>query len=203
MTEVAAVVLAAGSSSRMGCNKLLLMVEGETLVRRAARAAVSAGLHPVFVILGHQAEQVGTELAGLPVRPLINLQHRQGVRTSLQEGVRAAAAAGVEALVVVLADMPFVAASMLETVVARHRETGAPLVLSRYGDVDAPPILYQRSLFDELLAIPEGQDARPVVRRHRDEAAVVPWPPQALKDVDVPGDYEQVQTMAPGLAHPP
>jgi molybdenum cofactor cytidylyltransferase len=203
MSGIAAVILAAGSSSRMGQNKLLLEVEGETLVRRAARAAVSAGLEPVLVVLGHQAEQVGTELAGLPVTPVINLRYAEGVRTSLQAGVGAAAAAGAEALVVVLADMPFVAASMLETLVAQHRETGARLVVSHYGDVDAPPILYARSLFDELLAIPEGQDARPVVRRHRAEAAVVPWPPLALKDVDVPEDYDEVRTMAPGVTHPP
>ena len=127
--RVAGVVLAAGLSTRMGRNKMLLFLDGETLVRRAARAALAAGLAPVIVVLGHESERVRVELVDLPVVPVVNPRHGEGVRTSLQEGVAAARGAG--ALVVVLADMPFVTASMIETVVARHRETGAPLVVSR------------------------------------------------------------------------
>jgi molybdenum cofactor cytidylyltransferase len=192
----AGLVLAAGSSSRMGHNKLLLAVQGETLVRRAVRAALAGGLDPVIVVLGHQAEQVRAELDGLPCETVLNPQHAEGVRTSLQAGVARAGAA--EALVVVLADMPFVTAAMIQAVVARHHQTRAPLVVSSYGDVDAPPILYHRSLFGELLSIPEGRCAKQVVRRHRAEAAVVSWPEAALRDVDVAEDYEQVRAQLPG-----
>src|SRR5439155_19289259 len=148
---VAGVVLAAGTSSRMGRNKLLLELGGETVVRRAVRAAVGARLDPVLVVLGHEAERVAAELAGLPCLTLLNPRFGEGVRTSLQAGVaRAAECAG--ALVVVLADMPFVTAEMIEAVTARYRATRSPLVVSHYGDdVDAPPILYDRSLFAELL----------------------------------------------------
>jgi len=196
---IAGVVLAAGSSTRMGHNKLLLELAGETLVRRAVRAAVTARLDPVIVVLGHEAERVGAQLDGLPCLPLLNPRFGEGVRTSLQAGVtRAAESAG--ALVVVLADMPFVTAEMIESVVARYRESGAPLVVSHYGDdVDAPPILYDRSLFAELLAIPEDRCAKQVVRRHRGEAAVVTWPAQALRDVDIPEDYEEVRAQLSNL----
>ena len=70
---------------------------------------------------------------------------------------------------------------------SRH---GAPLVVSHYGDVQAPPTLYARALFEELLSIPGERCAKQVVRRHEHEAEVVAWPVTALRDIDVPADYE-------------
>jgi molybdenum cofactor cytidylyltransferase len=191
--SIAAVVLAAGSSTRMGHNKLLLPLDGETLVRRAARAAAGAGLDPVIVVLGHEAERVRAELGGLPCLPVVNPHHEQGQRTSLQLGVTEAAARGASALVVILADMPFVTAEMIAAVAARHRQTGASLVVSSYGEVDAPPILYGRSLYGELLAIPPDRCAKQVVRRHRGEAESVAWPEAALRDIDHPEDYRDAR----------
>lgn len=189
---VAAVVLAAGSSTRMGRNKLLLEIDGEPMARRAVRAALEAGLDPVIVVLGHEADRVRGALLGLSCSPVVNHEHAQGMRTSLQRGIeRAAQAAG--AAVVVLADMPFVSAPMLAALVERQRRTGAPVVVSRYGEVDAPPTLYDRSLFPEILALTGDQCGKGVARRHAAEAAVVAWSKDALRDVDVPQDYESVR----------
>lgn len=187
--RVAAVVLAAGSSTRMGRNKLLLDLGGETIVRRAVRAAAGAGVDQVVVVLGHEEPRVRAELEGLPCTPIVNPDHAEGAGTSVRTGVRQVAA-GADAIVVVLADMPFVTAEMIATLVQRYRETGAPLVASHYGDVQAPPTLYDRALFEELLAIPGERCAKQVVRRHENEAVVVAWPESALRDIDVPADYE-------------
>jgi molybdenum cofactor cytidylyltransferase len=190
--RVAAVILAAGSSTRMGRNKLLLDLGGETLVRRAARAAVGAGVDRVVVVLGHEEPRVRAELDGLPCTPVGNPDHAQGAGTSVRTGVRQVAA-DADAIVVVLADMPFVTAEMIATLVQRYRETGAPLVVSHYGDVQAPPTLYDRALFEELLSIPGERCAKQVVRRHEGEAVVVAWPESALRDIDVPADYEDAR----------
>jgi molybdenum cofactor cytidylyltransferase len=190
--RVAAVVLAAGSSSRMGRNKLLLDLGGETMVRRAVRAAIGGGVDEVVVVLGHDEQLVRAELAGLPCTPVVNPDHAEGAGTSVRTGVRQVAAVA-DALVVVLADMPYVTAEMIATLVARYRETRAPLVASHYGAVQAPPTLYDRALFEELLSIPGERCAKQVVRRHEQEAAVVSWPESALRDVDVPADYEGVR----------
>jgi molybdenum cofactor cytidylyltransferase len=193
---VAAVVLAAGSSTRMGRNKLLLELDGESVVRRAVRAAVLSGVDRVVVVLGHEEARVRAELIGLPCRTIVNPDHAQGVGTSVQAGVREAADAG--AVVVVLADMPFVTAGMITALVERYRATGAPVVASHYGDVQAPPTLYDRALFAELLSIPGERCAKQVVRRHEHEAAVVDWPVDALKDIDVPADYEGIRAHLAG-----
>jgi molybdenum cofactor cytidylyltransferase len=190
--RVGGVVLAAGSSQRLGQNKLLLPLGGETVVRRAVTSALDAGLGPVAVVLGHEADLVRRALAGLPCRIVLNEKHAIGVGSSVRAGV-AAIAAEVDALVVVLADMPFVTAAMIEAVIAQKRATGAALVVSRYGEVDAPPMLYDRALFAELLGIADDQCAKQVVRRHRAEAAAVEWPEGALRDIDVVEDYEHAR----------
>jgi len=187
--RVAAVVLAAGSSTRMGRNKLLLDLGGETLVRRAVRAAVGAGVDQVVVVLGHEEPRVRAELDGLACSPVVNPDHAEGAGTSVRTGIRQVAA-GMDAIVVVLADMPFVTAEMIATLVQRYRDTRPPLVASHYGDVQAPPTLYDRALFEELLQIPGERCAKQVVRRHENEAIVVAWPESALRDIDVPADYE-------------
>ena len=193
-TRVTAVVLAAGSSRRMVRNKLMLEVDGETLVRRAVRTATEAGLDEVVVVLGHEAGVVGAALAGLPCVTVVNHEHAQGAGTSIRAGLGRAGA--VDAVVLVLADMPFVTAEMIAAVARRYRETSAPLVLSRYGPAQAPPTLFARPLLGELRALGGERGAKDVARRHEREAEVVSWPETALRDVDRPADYEFLRTKA-------
>jgi len=199
MPSVAAVLLAAGSSTRMGENKLLLSIDGQTVVARAARAAAAAGLDPIVVVLGHEAERVRAALDGLACQTVINPDHARGKGTSLQAGVReVAASSAADAAVVMLADMPFITAEMLAEVAARYRagtDAGAPppMVVSRYGDVNAPPILYDRALWDELLGLPAEACGKEMVRRHRHEAVTLSWPEAALTDIDRPEDYARVR----------
>ena len=189
---VAGVVLAAGSSRRMGRNKLLFDLGGETVVRRAVRTAQRAGLDPLVVVLGHETDAVRAALASLPCQFVMNPRHAEGMDSSVCVGI-AALPPGVAAGVVLLADMPFVTAEMITTLVERYRSGDASLVLSEYDGIQAPPTLFDRSLFAEL-AGPEGRGCgKRVRRRHADQATVVAWPAAALADLDVPEDYERVK----------
>jgi len=89
-----------------------------------------------------------------------------------------------------------VTSAMLSGLVARYRATGAPLVLSEYGEVHAPPTLYRRLLFAELQALPGGSCGGQVVKRHRTEAEILSWPAEALFDVDRPEDYARLRSLA-------
>ncbi len=186
--DVGCVLLAAGTSSRMGKNKLFLEIDSETVLRRAVRTAVAAGLDPVLVALGHESDRARAEPEGLPCLTLINPRYAEGISTSLRAAIstlpkRAAAA------VVMLADMPLVTAAMLRELVGRWR--GEPLVVSLFGDVVAPPILYARSLFPELCALDGNGCGKRVIKQHRAQAAEVRWPKSALQDLDVPEDLER------------
>jgi molybdenum cofactor cytidylyltransferase len=190
---VAGVVLAAGASTRLGRNKLFLDIEGESLLRRTVQRVASAGLDPVVVVLGHEAERARAELSGLQCRPIVNPDYALGVNSSLRAGI--AAVSDSLAAVVVLADMPFVTTEMIATLVERYRTGEAPLVISDYGGVNAPPMLYDQRFFDELRTMQGEGCGKQVVKRHRGEAVSVSWPAEALTDLDVPDDYERVRAM--------
>ena len=190
---VAGIVLAAGASTRLGRNKLFLELEGESLLRRAVRRVSNAGLDPVVVVLGYEADRAREELAGLRCVPIVNADYVRGVNSSVRAGIMAVSPA--TAAVVVLADMPFVTTAMIATLVDRYRTSAAPLVISDYGGVNAPPMLYNRSLFDELMSMQGEGCGKQVVKRHRDEALTVSWPPEGLTDLDLPEDYERVKAL--------
>lgn len=193
VTGVTGIVLAAGSSSRLGRNKLLVEVEGEALVRRTVRRTIAAGLDPVLVVVGFEADRVVAALADLPCRPVVNGEFAGGQATSFAAGI-AAVPDQAAAAVVVLADMPRVTADMIAALVERHRETAALVVSSDYGGVPAPPTLYDRALFAELAAAAGPECARRAIARHPDRALTVSWPAAALGDLDVETDFEQLRT---------
>jgi molybdenum cofactor cytidylyltransferase len=191
--SIAGVLLAAGSSSRMGgANKLLLPLEGESLLRRAVRRGIAAGLDPLIVVLGHEADRARGELSGLPVLPVVNAEYARGVNGSLRAGIAAVPASAAGAIVL-LADMPFVTEEMIRGVAARFGDSGPPLVVSDYGGVQAPPTLYGRGLFAEILSLDDGEGGgKAVVARNLAAAEVVSWPPSRLRDLDRVEDWEGV-----------
>jgi len=192
--NVAGILLAAGTSSRMGSNKLLFDLQGETVLRQAAKRALAGGLSPLVVVLGHESDKAARELEGLPCEWALNPLYQQGINTSLKSGVMAVQGFKAQAAMVLLADMPFVTSEMIAEMIARYRTSTAPLVISDYEGVNAPPMVYDRSLFTELLMMTEEGCGRQVVKRHRSEAEVVPWPVAALADLDVPEDYARVKS---------
>jgi molybdenum cofactor cytidylyltransferase len=194
--NIAGVVLAAGSSTRMGRNKLLFELDGETVVRRAVRTALAARLDPVIVVLGHEVDKVRALLTDLPCRFVVNADHATGMNSSVCAGI-GAVPAQAPAAVVMLADMPFVSAAMIATLVDQYRSSDALLLASEYGTgsdaVKAPPTLFDRGLFAELMGEEGRGCAKRMQRRHPGRTLVASWPAAALVDLDVPGDYDRVQ----------
>jgi molybdenum cofactor cytidylyltransferase len=176
----------------MGSNKLLLDVEGEPMVRRTVRRALDAGCTPVVVVTGHESERVRAALVGLEVVCVASSDPTGPTSASLHAGLRALPAECQET-VVMLADMVQVSATMVRDLIAAAAETPAPLVVSQYGEVNAPPLLFRRALWPELLAWTGEGCGKQVVNAHRAEAVVLTWPEAALQDVDTPADYEAVK----------
>jgi molybdenum cofactor cytidylyltransferase len=198
--RTAGVVLAAGLSTRMGRNKLLLPLDGEPLVTRAVRTAVAAGLDPVLVVVGHEAARVRAAVDHLPVTAVENPDPARGMHTSLRCGFDALATAPgppPAGAVVLLGDMPLVSPAMVRRLVERWRAAAAPLAISVYGDVVAPPILYGAALFAELRALDGHGCGKRVIRRHRAAALELAWPSWALHDLDEPGDLARLADLLP------
>ena len=167
-------------------------LDGEPLVGRAARCALDAGLSPVVVVLGFEAERVAAAVSELQLETVVNPRYAEGMHQSVRAGLdhlgeRCAAA------VILLADMPLVTAAMLRSIVARFR-AGAPIVTSRYGDVQAPPTLYAREYFPALKSAGPGCGRR-VIRENVHLAAALDWPSELLADVDRPEDLARIREL--------
>ncbi|HUK61785.1 MAG TPA: nucleotidyltransferase family protein, partial [Dongiaceae bacterium] len=160
-----------------------------TLVRRAAERAYNAGVRPIVVVLGHEAERVRTALAGIPCEFAVNPEFTGPTSGSLHLGLQRLADADADAAVVMLADMVHVTHTMIGAVIRAARTNLAPLVVSRYGDVVAPPLLFTRALFPELMAWHGEGCGKQVVMKHLLEAEFIDWDPAALADVDTPEDF--------------
>lgn len=189
--DVGAVILAAGSSSRMGSPKQTLQFRGESLLRRAARAALGAGCRPVVVVTGANAELSRGELAGLDVREVLNIVWETGMASSVRAGVEALAGADVDAVVLMLCDQPHVTSEVISDLVAAHRATGRPVVASTYGGGFGVPALFGRALFAELARLEGAAGARQVIKRHASEAYFLPFPSGEV-DVDTPDDFTRL-----------
>lgn len=183
---ISAVVLAAGASTRMGTQKLLLPLGGEPLVRRAVRQVCDAGFDDVLVVLGSEHEQTLAALEGLHVRHAVNAEYASGMgssfRTAIEHLPESAAA------MFALSDQPFVTTREYRAVLHAYRQHSSPIVSVRYGDVMAPPHLFEREFFPELAQLKHG--ARSVLQRHLDQTLVLQFQPDLLVDIDTPEDYE-------------
>lgn len=186
---VSAVVLAAGASTRMGRQKLLLPVGDEPLIRRVTRAICGAGFDDVLVVLGSDHVRTCAALEGLPIRVALNPDFTTGMGSSFRTAVEHLPDS--EAAMFALADQPFVGTAQYRAVLDTYRQQASAIVSVRYGDVVAPPHLFIREFFPELAALEHG--ARPVLQRHGDRATVLRFPAELLVDMDTPEDYERVK----------
>jgi molybdenum cofactor cytidylyltransferase len=190
---VSAVVLAAGASTRMGTQKLLLPFGSEPLVRRAVRQVCAAGFDEVLVVLGSEHQATLAALDGLPFRHAINMQFASGMGSSFRTAVEHLADS--DAAMFALADQPFVTTNEYRSVLDTYRQHAPPIVSVRYGEVMAPPHLFEREFFPELAKLQHG--ARSVLQRHVERTTVLQFPPDLLVDIDTPEDYDLAKSRLP------
>jgi molybdenum cofactor cytidylyltransferase len=173
--RIAALVLAAGRSTRMGGpNKLLATIDGVPLVRHAAEAALGAGLAEVVVVTGHQGEAISGALSGLGCRFVVNPDFAEGLSTSLKAGL-SALGEDIDAVVVLLGDMPRVSSSLVARLAAAYdpaagRHIVVPVLDGRRGN----PVLWGRRYFPELMRVTGDQGGRAVLAGAPEAVAEVP-----------------------------
>ena len=189
--KIAAVVLAAGSSTRMpGSHKLLEIVDGQPLVAFAAEAALASGVHPVVVVTGHRANEVQ---AALPdgVHVVHNAAHADGLASSLRTALRALPA-DLDGVVVSLGDMPFIRARHFEMLLEAWRP-GAIVVPVRDGR-RGNPVLWSATFIDEMCDLQGDAGAKQIMARYPEAVIELPANDDAvLIDVDDADDLERIR----------
>jgi len=185
MSHVAAIILAAGRGTRFGDElKLLAQIGGKALVRHVAEAAANSTADPVIVVTGYCSNEVEAALHGLPVQILYNALYAQGLSTSLRAGFSALPPT-TRAAVILLGDMPFVKADLIDALVAEWRERGEPAALvptldGRRGN----PVVLSRDLQAMIEDLSGDVGAGSLLRKRSD---VLEWPttdPAVAQDID-------------------
>lgn len=187
---VAGIVLAAGMSTRFGETKQILQWNDTGMAAHCARTAVDAGLDPVIVVLGCEAALVEKTLAGLPVRIAVNPEFEAGQSTSIRYGLDALPPRTAAAMFI-LADQPLVTADTMRSIVEAHRRTFAPACAPVCEGRRGNPVLFDRTLFDELRNLRGDAGGRILLEQHRDRVVSVPADRAVMLDIDTPGDYQQ------------
>ena len=194
--SIGAVILAAGTSQRMGSPKQLLTFNGNSLLRRAVQTALATQCQPVIVVLGAHAERLQTEISDLPVTVVENCLWAEGMGSSIRTGIAALRECSKQAagVVLMLCDQPFVTAQTIDRLISVYEQSQPIAVASEYGGSLGAPALFSRELFAELSALNSAEGARQILKRHREEVLGLAVP-EAIWDVDTPADYERlVQT---------
>jgi molybdenum cofactor cytidylyltransferase len=189
VSGIAAIVLAAGGSTRLGETKQLLKFQGRSLVRHAAEVALDAGCTPTIVVLGANAVACSSEVRNLPVLVTINPDWSTGMASSIHVGLEALQESGamVDAVLFTLCDQPLILAESLRTIMERHRNSGARIVASSYENSLGVPALFAKDLFSDLLSLQGDAGARRVIAAHIGEVIAVSNDAAAL-DIDTPED---------------
>jgi molybdenum cofactor cytidylyltransferase len=185
--SIAAIILAAGRSTRMGSNKLLEELDGKALVRHVADAALGSIARSVWVVSGHEGESVRARLDGLGIRFVHNPDFALGLSTSLKAGVMALPAEA-KGVVVLLGDMPRVTSEVINFVIqAFEAQPQAIAAVPVYQGEWGNPVLLSRSLFGAVAALQGDAGARKLLNGRAGEVLEVPVTSDAiLIDLDTP-----------------
>jgi len=189
--RVAAVVLAAGLSTRMKDNKLLVQIDGQPLVRRVVRSIEASRARPIVVVTGHEHERVTAALAGVDCRIVYNCDFRSGLSTSLRAGV--AAAAECDGAIILLGDMPVVSSFLIDKMTAAFDpDKGRAICVATYNSRRGNPVLFDRRFFPELLMISGDVGARDIVGKYPELVCEVESGNEGpLIDLDTSEDLEE------------
>ena len=186
--RIAAIVLAAGRSTRMGpANKLLQDIDGRPMVARVVDAALASTARPVVVVTGHQAEAVQAALAGRDVTFVHNPDYATGLASSLRHGL-SALPADCDGALVALGDMPRLTAGHLEQLISAFSPVeGRAIIVPTWGGKRGNPVLWAARFFPEMKAVAGDVGARHLIGEHADLVREVESPDDAvLLDVDTP-----------------
>ena len=205
--QTAAIILAAGSSSRMGGgrHKLLLPLHDRPVLAHVLDAVLASQARPIVLVLGHQAEQVRAQIASFATHSdlsiIENTDYLQGMSTSMHLGIQTLQTNGytkssdkeINSTLVLLGDQPLISAQHIDTLIATYRTTGKRIIAATYEGKRGNPILFDASLFPELLEVTGDEGGRSVLERHREEIATVEMGnPLANIDVDTWDSYQRV-----------
>lgn len=194
VAAISGIVLAGGTSSRLGQPKQLLELGGRPVLQHVLDAAARAGLEELIVVLGHAAADVSSAVR-LPAgaRSVFNPDFATGQSSSLKVGLRAASPQAKAALIL-LGDQPRMGTEVIRAIVDAYRKTGALVVQARYRGIPGHPVLLDRGVWAEVEAVEGDRGARDLLAAHPEWMHRVDFDAELPADIDTWEDYERLRT---------
>jgi molybdenum cofactor cytidylyltransferase len=197
-SRIAALILAAGTSSRMGEAKQLLRLGESTLLGQVLENVRSSRVNEVVLVLGHAAEAIKEQIDTENLRVVINESYQQGMGTSLRAGL-AALPPGVDGALIALADQPFVRAQTLDLLIDQYGRSNAQIVIPTYKGFRGNPVLLDRSVFSEVMALTGDIGCRAIFGNHLEGIVKLPVEDIGiLLDMDSKDDFELLRDFRHG-----
>ncbi len=189
MDEVWAIVLAAGLSTRMGTQKLLLPVEGKTMVEKVIENILNSGINNVLVVLGANPDEITEALKSWPVRTVWNENFREGMHTSVISGVKSLPV-NAGATLIFLGDQPFIPVNAVQKVVEAWKNSEKGIVIPLFNGKRGHPPLYDLKYRDELSNLDPEVGLKSVARKFQEDIfEVETFCPEIVRDIDTKSDY--------------
>jgi molybdenum cofactor cytidylyltransferase len=190
---IALIILAAGSSSRLGKPKQNLVFQGSTLLQRSINAALAADCQKVLVVLGANAQVIEPTIKNDPIQIIHNPDWETGMSSSISCGLSALLKANprMKAVILMLCDQPFADTSIINQLI-QASASNKPLVACNYNGTIGVPALFDKTHFEELLALQGNEGAKKLLLKYTDEVHTVPFP-LGMIDIDTIGDYERLE----------
>jgi molybdenum cofactor cytidylyltransferase len=190
-SKIGIVILAAGSSSRMGSSKQLLEVNRKPLLLIAVEAALQTQVSPIVVVLGANEKAHRKIIENLPIHIYFNELWPKGMGNSLKKGLThlLAIEPSLDAVITMLCDQPLIGSQDLKLLIEKFRETKAKIVASFYNDTAGVPALFDKFHFSDLCQVDDGQGAKKIIQQYLASCLLVRLPHAAV-DLDTPEDYK-------------
>jgi molybdenum cofactor cytidylyltransferase len=184
------VILAAGSSERLGQPKQLLSFQGSSLIQHTVRAAIEALDMPHLVVTGGYEALVRNELTDTEVEIVYNADWQSGMASSVRTGLRSVMEdSGLQGVVLAVSDQPYVTAGLFSALFRVGQKSPKSIVACRYADgTTGTPVLFKKEMFDKLLLLSGIEGARKIIRNHPDQVETVDFPKGGI-DIDTTEDY--------------
>jgi molybdenum cofactor cytidylyltransferase len=193
VTNCAAIILAAGRSSRLGKPKQLLNYKGKTLLEHTIHAVKESSVQSIILILGSGFERVINEIDISGLHIIKNDNWETGIASSIVSGINALydIAPLPDAAILTVCDQPFVTGSLLDELLAAQKTTSKLIIASKYEDTIGTPALFHKSFFLQLIGLKGDSGAKKIMQQYPGAVATIPFPLGSI-DIDTPSDYESL-----------
>ena len=192
-TNIGVVLLAAGTSSRLGAPKQLLSYGDQTLIQYMVKTAGNSIAKPVIVVLGAHADDIAKKIDSNNAKVVVNKEWQEGMAASIRTGINylMQEQPTAEGAILMVCDQPDVTSQLLNELMDAHQQTGKPIITCSYANTFGPPTFFHKSIFPDLLQLKGDVGARSILQQHVKEVESIEFP-RGNRDIDTKADYEEL-----------